>query len=68
MQKNVTDYRLKLKALDNSKLLKKALDVGEISLINYMLIFVQQCFQHLNHSAQVILVICIRLEHTHWQK
>jgi outer membrane protein TolC len=34
---NVADYRSKLKAFNNSELLKKALDAGEISLIEYML-------------------------------
>ena len=37
LQNNVSDYKSELKTLDNSDLLKKALDKGEISLINYML-------------------------------
>jgi len=37
LQKNVNDYRLSLLSYDNSELLKKALDKGEISLINYIL-------------------------------
>ncbi|HBL77332.1 MAG: hypothetical protein A2W90_21825 [Bacteroidetes bacterium GWF2_42_66] len=36
LQKNVLDYRSGLFSLDNSDLLKKALDKGEISLINYL--------------------------------
>ncbi len=36
-RKNVDDYRTSLLLLDNSELLKKALDKGEISLINYLL-------------------------------
>lgn len=36
LQKQVNEYRASLKALDNSELAKKALDFGEISLINYM--------------------------------
>lgn len=36
-QRNVNDYRSKMLLLDNTKLLKKALDLGEISLINYLL-------------------------------
>lgn len=37
LQKNVTDYRNKLQTFNNSGLLKKALDGGEISLIDYLL-------------------------------
>lgn len=37
LQNNVRDYQSKLQGFDNSELLKKALDKGEISLINYML-------------------------------
>lgn len=37
LQKNATDYRLSLQNFDNSELLKKALDAGEITLIDYML-------------------------------
>lgn len=37
LQKNVNDYRISLLSYDNSELLKKALDKGEISLINYIL-------------------------------
>lgn len=37
LQNNATDYQSKLQAIDNSELLKKALDKGEISLINYIL-------------------------------
>lgn len=37
LQKNANDYRLSLLTFDNSELLKKALDKGEISLINYIL-------------------------------
>lgn len=36
LQKNAREYRAGLRAIDNSELLKKALDFGEISLINYM--------------------------------
>ena len=36
LQKNVNNYRLNLVSFDNSELLKKALDKGEISLINYI--------------------------------
>ncbi len=36
LQRNASDYRLNLQAFDNSALLKKALDKGELSLINYM--------------------------------
>lgn len=35
LQKNVTDYRTSLELLDNSVLLKKSLDLGEISLTEY---------------------------------
>ena len=35
LQKNVTDYRVSLELLDNSALLKKSLDLGEISLTEY---------------------------------
>ena len=37
LQKNVNDYRSKLQLFNNSELLKKALDKGEITLINYIL-------------------------------
>lgn len=37
IQKNVDDYRNKLQTFNNSELLKKALDGGEISLIDYLL-------------------------------
>ena len=37
LQNNVSDYKSKLQTIDNSGLLIKALDKGEISLINYML-------------------------------
>ena len=37
LQKSVTGYRVNLLEFDNSALLKKALDKGEISLINYIL-------------------------------
>ena len=37
LQNNVSDYKSKLQSFDNSELLEKALDKGEISLINYML-------------------------------
>ena len=36
LQKNANDYRLNLAQFDNSKLLKKALDKGEITLIEYI--------------------------------
>jgi len=39
LQKNVIEYRSSLHAYDSSELLKKALDGGEISLINYILEF-----------------------------
>lgn len=37
LQKSVSDYRLNLQSFNNSDLLKKALDKGEISLIDYIL-------------------------------
>lgn len=37
LQANAADYKTKLQLLNNSELLKKALDKGEISLIEYML-------------------------------
>ncbi len=37
LQNNVNDYRLNLHSFDNSELLKKALDKGEISLTEYIL-------------------------------
>jgi outer membrane protein, heavy metal efflux system len=37
LQNNVTDYKSKLRGFDNSELLKKALDKGEISLIDYII-------------------------------
>lgn len=37
LQSNVKDYRSNLKKFNNSDLLKKALDKGEISLLNYLL-------------------------------
>jgi len=37
LQKSANDYKSKLEAFNNSELLRKALDKGEISLINYML-------------------------------
>lgn len=37
LQKNISDYKSKLQTFDNSGLLIKALDKGQISLINYML-------------------------------
>ncbi|WP_346856886.1 TolC family protein [uncultured Draconibacterium sp.] len=37
LQNSSSDYQLKLQSLNNSELLKKALDKGEISLINYIL-------------------------------
>lgn len=39
LQMNVTDYRASLLSFDSSELIKKALDMGEISLINYILEF-----------------------------
>ncbi|HAG16122.1 MAG TPA: hypothetical protein DCG69_06290 [Bacteroidales bacterium] len=39
LQKNVNDYRSGLLAFDSSELIKKALDQGEISLINYIMEF-----------------------------
>lgn len=36
LHKNVTQYRADLRSFDNFSLLKKALDKGEISLINYL--------------------------------
>lgn len=39
LQKNVNDYRLNLQAYDNTKLIRKALDKGEVSLIDYILEF-----------------------------
>jgi outer membrane protein TolC len=37
LQNNVSDYQSKLQLFNNSDLLKKALDKGEITLINYIL-------------------------------
>ena len=37
IQKNANDYRINLQKFNNSDLLKKALDKGEISLIDYIL-------------------------------
>jgi len=37
LQKNVNDYRKSLLLLDSSELLKKALEMGEISFIEYIL-------------------------------
>ena len=37
LQQNIDDYRFTLRSIDNSELLKKAFDKGEISLINYIL-------------------------------
>lgn len=37
LRKTVTDYRLSLLSLDNSALLKKALDKGEITILDYIL-------------------------------
>lgn len=37
LQKSSSDYKLKLHSFNNSELLKKALDKGEISLIDYIL-------------------------------
>jgi len=37
IQKNAADYRISLQKFDNSELLKKALDKGEISLIDYII-------------------------------
>ena len=37
LHENVNDFRQNLRSLDNTHLLKKALDKGEISLINYMI-------------------------------
>jgi len=37
LQQSVMDYRLALNDFDNSGLLKKAFDAGEISLIEYIL-------------------------------
>lgn len=37
IQKNASDYRSKLQTFNNSELLEKALDGGEINLIDYML-------------------------------
>ena len=39
LQKNANDYRLNLQVYDNTELIKKALDKGEISLIDYILEF-----------------------------
>ena len=36
MQTSVDDYRLKLKDFNNTNLLQKALDKGEISLVEYL--------------------------------
>jgi len=37
LQNSANDYRLKLLSFDNSEFLKKALDKGEIGLIDYIL-------------------------------
>lgn len=37
LQNNANDYKSKLQTFDSSKLLKKALDKGEITLIDYIL-------------------------------
>ena len=37
LQSNVTEYRSKLQSFNSSDLLKKALDKGEISLIDYIM-------------------------------
>lgn len=37
LKQNADDYRLNLRLFDNSELLKKALDKGEITLIDYIL-------------------------------
>ncbi len=37
LQSNVADYRSKLQLFNNTELIKKALDKGEISLIDYMM-------------------------------
>ncbi len=37
LQQNLNDYRNKLATIDNTELLQKAFDKGEITLINYML-------------------------------
>ncbi len=37
LQENVNDFRKNLRLVDNTRLLEKALEKGEISLINYML-------------------------------
>ena len=39
LQKNVKDYRTSMLSYDSSELIKKALDKGEISLINYLMEF-----------------------------
>ncbi len=39
MQRNASDYRVKLTSFDNSEFLKKAFEAGEISLIDYILEF-----------------------------
>ena len=39
LQQQVSDYRTALQSIDNTELSKKALDYGEISLINYMVEF-----------------------------
>lgn len=36
LQNNVSDYKIKLATFNNTELLKKAFDKGEITLINYM--------------------------------
>jgi outer membrane protein TolC len=37
LQNNLSDYKIKLQAFNNTELLKKAFDKGEISLVNYMI-------------------------------
>jgi len=37
LQSNVSDYKIKLRTYNNTDLLKKAFDKGEISLVNYII-------------------------------
>lgn len=57
LQKNVSDYKQNLKLLNNSELLAKALDKGEISLIEYML-ELSVYYESLNKLLQKELELC----------
>jgi len=52
LHENVNDFRQNLQSLDNTRLLKKALDKGEISLINYM-VEISIYYQSLNRLLEL---------------